>query len=384
MTSCISSVLKPYTAMLCIKDVHTHLRTPLRCGRILRALYAFDAYIAAKRQFRDGGRDEALSELLGFDLSKTRVPLLPLFEVDPEPDFDKLASSAFNLDEAATRADALAWVPSPDSILAVLRFALSGDALEGDLAAFFGVRDLKFLKLAAAALAISQPNESDRIDTATRKALCPDIDNTELVQSHLCSMIKGVYQRDYQARVAAKKTEEARIALARLVALLTSTADMKEFITKLQGINSRSSPGYLDLETALLDMAKEVPERLAKLDVILICRDKEGNPIWANGNVRMLKLLPFEDVYKHLDPSGERWAAFIAMKLKFGLYRYRETKDLNRHGHGNSKPSFWALGYQTLDAMRLAVSPEEFQTYRTLHYNCCHNPRDTPAPPPKQ
>lgn len=329
-------------------------------SRILRALYAFEAYRVARRVFSDGNRgsrDAAFSSLLGFDLEKTRIQLTPLFEPDPEPQFDSMAATLLDVDSAIVRAQSLDWVPDPLNPLAILRFALGGDALTEDFASLYAVSDLSFLRFAAAAFAISQANESDRIDTATRKALCPDLDDRAGVVAHLRDLVKGIYQKDYETRLAAKKNEEARIRLQKLISDLLAAPDSYSFLRLLQGIANRSSPGYPELESGLTDLAREVPDRLGKLEIILMARDHSGTPIWANGNVMMGNLDKFESIFKQLDPSGERWQGFLRIKKIFGIYQYRNTQRCNRHKHGNHKPSFFAFGYKVCSLMCLSNPP---------------------------
>ena len=55
---------------------------------------------------------------------------------------------------------------------------------------------------------------------------------------------------------------------------------------------------------------------------------------------------------------------------KESCYVYRGRKP-NRHGHGNDKPSFWAMGYQTLQEMIDNITDDEWTAYRKIHNNCC-------------
>lgn len=79
---------------------------------------------------------------------------------------------------------------------------------------------------------------------------------------------------------------------------------------------------------------------------------------------------PFALVFESLDPSGARWTLAIKIKKQFGTYAYPRSFR-NRHDHGNEKPSFWALGYMTLDAMKEAVSDSDWEQYKSVHTNCC-------------
>lgn len=49
---------------------------------------------------------------------------------------------------------------------------------------------------------------------------------------------------------------------------------------------------------------------------------------------------------------------------------YRNVR-INRHGHGNNKPSYWALRFKSIDEMKATVTPEVWQEYCNTHINCC-------------
>ncbi len=60
-------------------------------------------------------------------------------------------------------------------------------------------------------------------------------------------------------------------------------------------------------------------------------------------------------------------------KVKLSKHNYRGFD--NRHGHDNHKPSYWALGYDTLNDMKKQVSPDVFAEYCKVHFNCCGVPK---------
>jgi len=64
------------------------------------------------------------------------------------------------------------------------------------------------------------------------------------------------------------------------------------------------------------------------------------------------------------------WQEIVAYYKKHRKHKYRDYKE-NRHGHSNEKPSFWALGYQTLEIMVDNITEEEWKEYKEIHYDCC-------------
>lgn len=103
--------------------------------------------------------------------------------------------------------------------------------------------------------------------------------------AHFRGIVKSIFKKDFESRRAAKKAslpwhspftdifiqaEEARIRVDRLVGDLIAVEDFRVFLEKLQGFPSRSAPGYNTLEAGLLDLSRVVPDRLSKLEVILL------------------------------------------------------------------------------------------------------------------
>lgn len=58
--------------------------------------------------------------------------------------------------------------------------------------------------------------------------------------------------------------------------------------------------------------------------------------------------------------------AYVKSKFR---YIYRNLP--NRHGHSNEKPSFWALGFSSIEEMFKIVSNEKVENYKKIHTNCC-------------
>ncbi|CAF1524088.1 unnamed protein product, partial [Adineta steineri] len=141
---------------------------------------------------------------------------------------------------------------------------------------------------------------------------------------------------------------------------------MREGLTrgKIQlAIANSSSLGFIELKNKLLDLNENVPRRLDIIKIFLLGRDYKQNdePVWNNGNVLFTPdLRQFENIFNTLGFDGE-WAKIKEEYMKRNLHVYRDG--FNRHGHGNTKPSYWAYGYMTLQMYKDTISPEEFQEY---------------------
>jgi hypothetical protein len=178
----------------------------------LRAMFQLEAYQTAGRVFRNENgpaqRAEAFRKLLGIDLVAHATPLAPLFEAEPEAPahYDQIPD--------------LATLELPNwSVSATPYCHLANVILGGEQAfeAVFGC-SASVLATMACAQAIACPSESDRIDTATRKAVIPDALSEAEAVAYLKTLQRDIYKAEYESRLAKKKQEEHRVATERLVA----------------------------------------------------------------------------------------------------------------------------------------------------------------------
>ncbi|KAJ1562162.1 hypothetical protein HK405_015211, partial [Cladochytrium tenue] len=200
----------------------------------------------------------------------------------------------------------------------------------------------------------------------------------ELVRTTVLQAHKERYETD----VAAKRVAEEKALMAALVDGLVGAADEAAFVGLLRdGLKRGASPvearmantassGFPELLERLL-AGGAVPARLAKLRVLLLGRDSSGEDAWNRGNV-----LAFADLKRFAAAWSEESAAegeFEAIRAEYAARRrhwYRSGR-ANRHGHTNEKPSYWALGYASLEEMKAQVSAEEFAAFYELHRSCC-------------
>ncbi|KAK9736709.1 hypothetical protein K7432_018513 [Basidiobolus ranarum] len=160
---------------------------------------------------------------------------------------------------------------------------------------------------------------------------------------------------------------------------------LDEFITLLENgitegcvhwsIVNSNTLGYFELNNRLTDLSQEVPLRADKLKIFILGRttfygESDNSPygkmVWNNGNVL---IVPSIVVYKRFFESEDVWNNLYEEYQRRRMHHYREK--VNRHGHSNSLPSFWAFGYATLETMQGAVSVEFFQDYCSKHVGCC-------------
>ena len=142
---------------------------------------------------------------------------------------------------------------------------------------------------------------------------------------------------------------------------------MKEGITKgylTHKISTDSTKGYIDLKTKILDEKMDVPLRYEKLKALLSGKDENGNDLWNNGNAIRTHRKDYQIFI--LKNKPEIWEEISKMSLE---HKYREKT--NRQGHSNTKKSYWAKGYDTLQDFYELSKENEVTEYKKLHNNCC-------------
>ncbi len=365
----VSNILKCVAVILRYgKEAKTDLRAALR------AMFQLDAYQTALRVYREGGpqaREEALRKLLKVDLAAHATPLKPLFEEEPaEPaHFDLVGDiAAFELPN---------WSPSPAAFRHLLAF-VSEKEIEASFEQTFGC-SAPVLTVTACVQALKCSSESDRVDTATRKAVIPECLTNDEVVAYLKGIQRGFYKADYESRLAKKRQEEQRVATERLVAQLFNAPTVEEFVALITAspLVNRQHSGYGDLlERIGGPDGAACPARLPKLALLITGRDiaDEGRgPVWANGNFAPGdSWKKFQAIFS--GPAEKAWAKILAMHEKYGVYKYPKGEAPNRHQHSDLRPSFFALGFTSLYDMQQKVAAEVFRKYVQEHcidHQCC-------------
>jgi len=375
----ISGAIKPCIALLA--DTRCANMPADQIAHILRASYGLEVYMAARRAFHNNlsGRQSLLHAVLGVNMvaAQAATALSPPFEDDPEYAYAPVVDT----EAALACLQDLDWIPDPNDIAAIARFIVGTPV---DPSTVFGV-DPTYMRLIATVEALVCSREQDRINTETQTAHGPEYGDVNVCKSWLDSLLQRVYRSDYDHRMSAKLAVEAQILLDRLVQeLITCSGD--DFVPLItgktgrtdlaDGLLNRGAPGFADLQAALLNPDLDVPDRLWKLWVIVLGRDRNGDEIWANGNIMIGDLHAFAEFFQPSAGEDNRsmWRSLREIKKKYGTHKYRPKE--NRHGHSNNFPSFWALTNgecNSLDKFRLAVSPQVFADYVAAHHaaGCC-------------
>ncbi|KAJ3159351.1 hypothetical protein HK101_001091 [Irineochytrium annulatum] len=374
--------------------------------RVLRAVYTFDVWQIVRKTYRHTDNHEAaaqgLMKVLGLDLEKTRVPLRPLFEEEPEGnsiEFPSAASVDVELLKALTKP--VSFLENIVNIVPVLNASLldsdmstkieklrstlvnpSPDAVTTAL----GIPDYPYadFQLHNVVQAYLYRTKADRISATDESVILPDLSTPAVGESMIAQFVRQVHRERYEADLRKKRDQESEILTAELVTDLVTTSVPKDFVSLLRDgktrgpcnvrIVNQGSPGYQELLTQLVLSPSTPPPPLhtAKLRVFLLGRTKDGEEVWNRGNVLgFVQILLFEAIFE-AEGRGEAWKEIFEEYKERRRHSYRHDK-YNRHGHGNDKPSFWALGYKDMTEFKEAVTKEQYEEYRRVHISCCNN-----------
>ena len=201
-----------------------------------------------------------------------------------------------------------------------------------------------------------------------------DSNNEEEVDSFLKSKVKHIYAAEYAKENQKQIKKQLEIISSELVNKIISSKEISEFnllmkngITKgylTHKISNDSSKGYIDLKKQLLDGEVDVPLRYEKLKSILSGKDEKVEDLWNNGNALRTHRKDYQKFIQKNKP--EIWEEICKYNLE---HKYREK--INRQGHSNSKKSYWAIGYDTLQDFYELSKEKDVNEYKKIHNNCC-------------
>eukprot|EP00833_Pecoramyces_ruminatium_P012738 jgi/Orpsp1_1/1186770/evm.model.d7180000053193.1 len=352
---------------------------------IYRAIARFEIYKIIRTKIRksDNKSDyikESLNKLLGIDIEKHATELPQLFEKLENPKFydnyfiDKTIVNEYKRLIGWT--ETIPYCYTLFSILSETNYIESIKNLNYEFSKeYFGISyDYdKFIAFnIVQSLIFKEKSERDDDDAKIMKII--DSNREEEVDNFLREQTKRIYEEDYKNKYSYQKKEEENIIIAELIDRIISCDDLSEFkdlmtngITKgylnYKFVNE-SSNGYFDLKNKFLDETLDVPLRFEKMFLMLTGKDENEKIIWNNGNGIRSGIVDYKNfIIKH---NPLLWDDFKKLK-KFYIYR----DEPNRHGHSNSKVSYWAMGYKSLSEFIENSSKEEVEEYRKIHYDCC-------------
>ena len=358
--------------------------------KIFRAIFRFEVYKLIRSRIRKSEKKEefikeSLNAALGIDFEKYGTKLPELFQKKVDPQFHD--EYHINKEVIKEYLKAIGWTELiPFSyILFSASFEPNATALENiknvkeykfeNVKEEFGI-NYDFDKFIIFNIVqsfvykdkIDRDNEKDKI----MKIL--DSNNEEEVDKFLKEKVKHIYATEYNIENQKQIKKQLEIISTELVEKIVSSKDLSEFnnlmkngITKgylTHKISNDSSKGYIDLKKSLLNEAIEVPLRYEKLKSIFCGKDEKGENLWNNGNVIRTHRKEYQKFIQKNNP--QLWEEICKINLE---HNYREK--INRQGHSNSKKSYWAKGFETLQDFYELSEKKDVEKYKEIHNNCC-------------
>ncbi len=365
--------------------------------RILRSVYSFESYQILRRIIKKSGVEpreqfitQTLQKLLGIDFDRNGTPVTLVFEPNPKPSHHKsyeldqnflqnLTKNFNDTNYLALLPSFLSAIDSDDPITKFKSIPVLSDQMVVDV---LGLNyDFNSFKLYSVIQSLIYPSKKTRVDDSNNQMLIGDTVN----HSHMKRMIKSYickqYGDDYQRRLLLKTKEERLRVKNMLVDKLVTSETANDFAKLMHSglshceincqITNDASFGFVDLKDKLFNSKIHVPDRFNKIFALCTAKDSTGTEIWNNSNLLRINVNSMEPIFKEFDEL-ERFEELREIYKKNPTHIYRGGEgSANRHGHSNDKPSFWAYGYQTLEAMINNISDDEWLEYKKEHHNCC-------------
>ena len=349
--------------------------------KIFRAILRFEVYKIIRTKIRKAEKKdefikESLNKVLGIDFEKYGTKLPELFQKKVDPEFhDEYHMNKETIKEYLKSIGWTELIPysyilfSNDDIRNVQEYKLQEVKEEFGISYDFD----KFIMFnIVQSFLFKEKIDRDNDDEKVMKIL--DSNDENEVDKFLKEKVKFIYASEYNKENQKQIKKQFDIISSELIDKITSTKDLSEFnklmregITKgylTHKISTDSTKGYIDLKKKILDDKIDIPLRYEKLKAILSGKDEKGQDLWNNGNpIRTGR----KDYLKFIQKNKpEMWEEFSKISLQ---HKYREK--MNRQGHSNSKKSYWAIGYETLQDFYELSKEKDVEAYKKLHNNCC-------------
>ena len=235
--------------------------------------------------------------------------------------------------------------------------------------------DLNHFKLFALIQGFLFRTNDERLDTKEKIMKIIDIGNYPLAEKMVKDYVKKLYRENYEERLNIQKKTENEILENELIDKMEKADSMEEYvklvkegikrgirICKLDGI---SNSVFIKLKKSFIENGEDIPLINKKIAVIITGYYKEEK-VFNNGNIYR-GFEDFKDIICQTDE--EYWNKLYKYIMKKRRHYYREMP--NRQGHSNDKPSYWALGYKTIEEMFNTISKVEVDEYKKIHSQCC-------------
>jgi hypothetical protein len=362
---------------------------------ILRSLFSYEVWMGVRRLYKHQENtkeiaSDLLEKLLGIYLLKYKVKLKPLWEKEPdledidfhdEPSIDykrmtKFLKPLFYLRYLPLMPKFLAAAANNDTESIRNSAQISIESFMKALGVDYEYKKFLFYSIFQSLAFMTRAERGD-VETETMKIA--DLKYEDEALKEVKNYIRSIYKAQYLADLAKKKKLEAEEVGTAVANEILGAETYSEIIDSWKNgivrhdvnykISTPSSPGFKTLIRGLCNDKLNVPQRKNIFKILLLGVDKDENPVWNHGGTCFL--YKTDSIQKAFLLCGTRseWGNLMKIAKIKRKHVYREAT--NRNGHGNSKPSFWALGYETLEEYQKAVSKADFLKYCQEHKDCC-------------
>ena len=358
--------------------------------KIYRAMVRFEIYKIIRAKIRKAEKKdefikESLNAALGIDFEKYGTKLPEMFQKKVDPEFHD--EFHINKDVIKEYLKVIGWtqlIPYSYMLFSAL-LKPDSDVNENmknvkeysykDVKGEFGIPyDYDKFIIFNVVQSFVYKEKLDRENENDKMMKIIDSNNEKDVDTFLKDQAKHIYAAQYNIENQKQIKKQFEIISKELNDKLISSKDLSEFndlmkngITKgylTHKILNDSSKGYIDLKKSILDEKIEIPLRYEKLKAILSGKDEKGEDLWNNGNAIRTHRKDYQLFIKKNNPS--LWEELTKLNIE---HKYR-TKE-NRQGHSNVKQSYWAKGFDTLQAFYELSKKNEVDEYKKVHTNCC-------------
>ena len=238
--------------------------------------------------------------------------------------------------------------------------------------------DINYFKLATIVQSLQYFDKRDRVDSENLKMLITDLENFKNAKFVITNFITRQYKEYYGNQLVAKKNEEKKLMINKLVNAMCNCTTLKEYkklfkygleyegtTFKILNINSL---GFSELLKQIFESPNTNGQGY-KLSILFL-GTYEDKIIWNGGNSLRVVLSNYKEMFKNLNLLDTY--KYIKSHMRSSLkHIYRSLP--NRQGHSNDFPSFYAFGYLSMEAMKANVTKEFWDNYNREHHNCCGN-----------
>ena len=358
--------------------------------KIYRAIARFEIYKLIRGKIRKAEKKEelikeSLNAALGIDFEKYGTKLPELFQKKVDPEFHD--DFHINKDVVKEYLKVVGWTQLIPYSYMLFSALLKPDSNVNenmknmkeytfkDVKEEFGIQfDYDKFLIFNVVQSLVYKEKIDRENENDKVMKIMDSNDEKEVDTFLKDQAKHIYAAQYNLENQKQIKKQFEIISKELNDKLISSKDLSEFnelmrkgITKgylTHKILNDSTKGYIDLKKSILDEKIDVPLRYEKLKAILSGKDEKGEDLWNNGNAIRTHRKDYQVFIKKNNPN--LWEELSKLNMD---HKYRAKE--NRQGHSNTKKSYWAKGYDTLQAFYELSKKDEVDQYKKEHTTCC-------------